>query len=110
MPCGRGWRSHLPVFVVSTGSPLKTGKDLLERLKSDPQSVAMGFPTALGQNQVGAALLLKAIGRNAREVQEWKADLEKNYWSDDFASSDQFRKDLGDPAAPRPPLTGRGWS
>jgi putative tricarboxylic transport membrane protein len=181
------------VFAVATASPLKTGKDLLERLKKDPQSVAIGFPTALGQNQVGAALLLKAIGRNAREFKgvvfkgtseaatallgghidmiitppgnvsahvaggrmrviataaperftgvlataptwreqgvelvfsgwravmapkgltgpqvsywesalrkattlpEWKGDLEKNYWSDDFAPSDQFRRDL----------------
>jgi putative tricarboxylic transport membrane protein len=181
------------VFAVATASPLKTGKDLLERLKKDPQSVAIGFPTALGQNQVGAALLLKAIGRNAKDFKgvvfkgtaeaatallgghidmiitppgnvsahvaggrmriigaaaperftgvlataptwreqgvdlvfsgwravmapkgltppqmgywesalrkattlpEWKADLEKNYWSDDFAPSDQFRKDL----------------
>ena len=181
------------VFAVSAASPLNTGKDLLERLKKDPQSVATGFPTALSQNHVGAALLLKAIGRNARELKsvvfkgtseaatallgghidliitpagnasphvaagrmrviavaapqrftgvmataptwreqgvdlvfsgwravmapkgltpaqvsywesalrkattlpEWKADLEKNYWSDDFAASDQFRKDL----------------
>ena len=181
------------VFAVNAASPLKTGKDLLERLKTDPQSIAIGFPTALGQNQVGAALLLKALGRNAREFKavvfkgtaeaatallgghidliitpagnasphaatgrmrvlgvaapqrftgalaqaptwreqgidlvfsgwravmgprglsqqqvaywesalrkasalpDWKADLEKNYWSDDFATSDQFRKDL----------------
>lgn len=181
------------VFAVNAASPMKTGKDLIDRLKTDPQSVAMGFPTALGQNQVGAALLLKAIGRNARDFKavvfkgtaeaatallgghiqliitpagnasphvaggrmrviavaapqrfpgvlataptwreqgidlvfsgwravmgpprlsppqigywesalrkatalpEWKADLEKNYWSDDFAGSDQFRKDL----------------
>jgi len=181
------------VFAVNTASPILTGKDLLVRLKNDPQSVAMGFPTALGQNQVGAALLLKAIGRNARDFKavvfkgtaeaatallgghieliitpagnasphvasgrmrviavaapqrfpgvlanaptwreqgidlvfsgwravmgpkglspqqvgywesalrkatalpEWKADLDKNYWSDDFAPSDQFRKDL----------------
>ena len=32
--------------------------------------------------------------RKATSLPEWKADLEKNYWSDDFASSDQFRKDL----------------
>jgi putative tricarboxylic transport membrane protein len=181
------------VFAVNAGSPIGTGRDLLERLKKDPQSVAMGFPTALGQNQVGAAMLLKAIGRNAREFKsvvfkgtseaaaallgghidllitpagnaspqvaagrmrviavaaperftgvladaptwreqgvdlvfsgwravmapkgltpaqvnywesalrkatalpEWKADLGKNYWTDDFAPSEQFRKDL----------------
>jgi len=181
------------VFAVSTASPIKSGKDLVERLRKDPQSVAMGFPTALSQNHVGAALLLKAIGGNVRSVKsvvfkgtseaatallgghidliitpagnvsshvasdrmrviavaapqrfagvlagaptwreqgidlvfsgwravmgpkglspaqvafwenalrkataapEWKADLEKNYWSDDFATSAQFRKDL----------------
>jgi tripartite-type tricarboxylate transporter receptor subunit TctC len=27
-------------------------------------------------------------------VPEWKGDLEKNYWSDDFVTSAQFRKDL----------------
>ena len=32
--------------------------------------------------------------RKATEVPEWKADLEKNYWSDDFVTSAQFRKDL----------------
>jgi putative tricarboxylic transport membrane protein len=32
--------------------------------------------------------------RKATEAQEWKADLQKNYWSDDFAPSAQFRKDL----------------
>jgi putative tricarboxylic transport membrane protein len=181
------------VFAVNAASPIGTGKDLVVRLKNDPQSVAIGFPTALGQNQVGAALLMKAIGRNARDFKavvfkgtseaatallgghieliitpagnasphvaagrlrvigvaapqrfagvlanaptwreqgidlvfsgwravmgpkglsppqaaywestlrkasalpDWKADLEKNYWSDDFAPSDQFRKDL----------------
>lgn len=181
------------VFAVNAASPIKTGKDLLDRLKHDPQSIAMGFPTALGQNQVGAALLLKALGRNARDFKavvfkgtaeaatallgghidliitpagnvsthvasgrmrivgvaapqrfpgglanaptwreqgidlvfsgwravmgpkglspqqtaywegalrkatalpDWKGDLEKNYWTDDFATSEQFRKDL----------------
>lgn len=181
------------VFAVSAGAPIKTGKDLVERLKKDPQSVAMGFPTALSQNHVGAAQLLKVIGRKANEFKsvvfkgtseaaaallgghidliitpagnagphvanarmrviavaapqrfagvlasaptwreqgidlvfsgwraimaprgltaaqvgfwesalrkatataEWKADLEKNYWSDDFAGSEQFRKEL----------------
>jgi putative tricarboxylic transport membrane protein len=181
------------VFAVSAASPIRNGKDLVERLKKDPHSIAMGFPTALGQNQIGAAQLLKAVGGNARdfkavvfkgtseavaallgahieliitpagnasphvasgrmrvigvaapqrfsgvlanaptwreqgidlvfsgwravlapkglspaqitfwesalrkatEAPEWKADLEKNYWSDDFAPSQQFRKDL----------------
>jgi putative tricarboxylic transport membrane protein len=181
------------VFAVSAASPMRSGKDLVDRLRKEPQSVAMGFPTAVSQNQVGAALLLKTIGRKATEFKpvvfkgtseaaaallgghidliitpagnasphvasgqmrviavaapqrfsgvlagaptwreqgidlvfsgwravlapkglaaaqvaywenalrratsapEWKADLEKNYWSDDFAPSAQFRKDL----------------
>ena len=181
------------VFAVNAASPMKTGKDLAARLKTDPQSVAIGYPTALSQNQIGASLLLKALGRNPKEskavvfkgtseaaaallgghieliitpagnasphvaagrmrvigvaapqrlpgvlasaptwreqgvdlvfsgwravnapkgltpqqvaywestlrkasaLPEWKADLEKNYWSDDFAASEQFRKDL----------------
>jgi putative tricarboxylic transport membrane protein len=181
------------VFAVSSASPIRSGKDLVDRLRKEPQSIAMGFPTALSQNHVGAALLLKTIGRKATEFKsvvfkgtseaaaallgghidliitpagnasphvaagqmrviavaapqrfsgvlasaptwreqgidlvfsgwravlapkgltpaqvgywesalrkatatpEWKADLEKNYWSDDFATSLQFRKDL----------------
>ena len=55
------------VFAVSMESPIKTGNDLVERLKKDPQSIAIGFPTALSQNHVGAAQLLKSIGRNSNE-------------------------------------------
>jgi len=181
------------VFAVNAASPIRSGRDLTERLKKDPQSVAVGFPTALSQNQIGAAMLLKALGRSPRELKsvvfagtseamaallgghieliitpagnavaqvaanrvrvvavaapqrytgalagaptwkeqgvdvvfggwravmapkeltaaqvafwegalrkatalpEWKADLEKNYWADDFAGSERFRKDL----------------
>jgi putative tricarboxylic transport membrane protein len=187
------------VFAVNAQSPLRSGKELVERLKKEPQSIAIGFPTALSQNHIGAALLLKAIGRKSNEFKavvfkgtseavaallgghieliitpagnasphvssgrmrviavaapqrftgaltsaptwreqgidlvfsgwravmapkglsvaqigywenalrkataapEWKADLEKNYWSDDFATGEQFRKELeGDYAA-----------
>jgi len=27
-------------------------------------------------------------------VPEWREDLERNFWSDDFVTSQQFRKDL----------------
>lgn len=182
------------VFAVNANSPIKTGKDLIERLKKDPQSVAIGFATALGShNHIAAGLLMKAIGGNARDLKavafkgsseavtnllgghidlvttaagnaaghvaagrmrvvgvaapkrfggaladvptwkeqgvdlvfggwraimapkgltpaqvtywestlrkatetpDWKAGLEKNYWSDDFTTGDKFRKDL----------------
>ncbi|MDP3137858.1 MAG: tripartite tricarboxylate transporter substrate-binding protein, partial [Burkholderiaceae bacterium] len=31
------------VFAVNANSPIKTGKDLIERLKKDPKSIAIGF-------------------------------------------------------------------
>lgn len=182
------------VFAVNANSSIKTGKDLAERLKKDPQSVAIGFATTLGShNHIAAGLLMKAMGGNpkalkviaykgsadaitnllgghidlvttaagnvsahvasgklrvvgvsaskrfpgalasiptwkeqgvdlvyggwraimgpkgitpaqvaywenvlqkATEVPEWKTDLERNFWADDFVPSAQFRKDL----------------
>ena len=182
------------VFAVNANSPVKTGKDLIERLKKDPQSVPLGFATSLGShNHIAAGLLMKAFGGNARDLKavafkgaaeavtalmgghlelvttaagnvaphlqsgrlrvvgvsadkrlpgtlanvptwkeqgvnlvyggwrsivgpkgltaaqvafwegalrkasqsaEWKSELERNYWSDDFVTSAQFRKDL----------------
>lgn len=182
------------VFAVNANSSIKTGKDLSERLKKDPKSIAIGFATTLGShNHIAAGLLMKAIGGEARalkvvafkgsaeaitnllgghidlvttaagnvsahvasgklrvvgiaanqrfagafaqiptwkeqgvnlvfggwraimgpkgltpaqvsywegvmrkvtESADWKNDLEKNFWSDDFAGSEQFKKDL----------------
>ncbi len=182
------------VFAVNAKSPIRTGKDLVERLRKDPQSVSIGFATAIGShNHIAAGLLMKAAGGNPRDLKvvafkgsaeavtalmgshldlvttaagnvsahvqsgvlrvvgvsaekrlgsalanvptwkdqgihlvyggwrsimgvkgmsaqqvaywegvlkrvtetpEWKADLERNYWSDDFVTSAQFRKDL----------------
>ena len=182
------------VFAVNADSPIRTGKDLIERLKKSPNSVSTGFATTLGShNHIAAGLLVKALGGNARElkaiafkgsaeaitavlgghidlvttaagnaaphvasgrmrivgvaaprrfggqlasiptwkeqgvdvvsggwraimgprglstaqvaywenalaratkVPEWREDLERNFWSDDFVTSQQFRKDL----------------
>ena len=182
------------VFAVNSNSPRKTGKDLVERLKKDPQSIPLGFATSLGShNHIAAGLLMKAFGGSARDLKavafkgaaegitalmgghlelvttaagnvaphvqsgrlrvvavsadkrlpgafasvptwkeqgvnlvyggwrsimgpkgltapqvaywegalrkasqsaEWKTELERNYWSDDFVTSVQFRKDL----------------
>jgi len=182
------------VFAVNTNSASKTGKDMIDRLKKDPQSVPLGFATSLGShNHIAAGLLMKAMGGNARDLKavafkgaaeavtalmgghlelvttaggnvaghvqngrvrvvavsadkrlpgvlanvptwkeqgvnlvyggwrsimgpkgltaqqvaywesalrkasqsaEWKTELERNYWSDDFVTSAQFRKDL----------------
>ncbi len=57
------------VFAVNAASPIKTGKDLAERLKKDPKSVSVGFATALGShNHIAAGLLMKSIGGNARDL------------------------------------------
>lgn len=32
--------------------------------------------------------------RRVVETPEWKSDLERNYWSDDFATGEQFRKEM----------------
>jgi putative tricarboxylic transport membrane protein len=57
------------VFAVNAASPIKTGKDLAERLKKDPKSVSIGFATTLGShNHIAAGLLMKAVGGNARDL------------------------------------------
>ncbi len=57
------------VFAVNPASPIVTGKDLIERLKKDPKSVASGFAVALGShNHIAACLLVKALGGNARDL------------------------------------------
>jgi putative tricarboxylic transport membrane protein len=57
------------VFAVNAASPIKTGKDLAARLKKDPQSVAIGFATALGShNHIAAGILMKALGGDPRAL------------------------------------------
>ncbi len=57
------------VFAVNTNSPIKTGKDLIARLKENPQSVSIGFATTLGShNHIAAGLLAKSVGVNARNL------------------------------------------
>ena len=57
------------VFAVNAGSSIATGSDLAGRLKRDPGTVAAGFAVALGShNHVAACLLVKALGRNARDL------------------------------------------
>ena len=57
------------VFAVNADSPIKTGQDLIARLKQDPKSVTIGFATALGShNHIAAGLLMKSIGGAARDL------------------------------------------
>ena len=182
------------VFAVNAQSPIKTGRELADRLKKDPKSISLGFATSLGShNHITAGMLMKAMGASPRDLKpvafkgsseaitallgghlelvttaagnvaghvqsgklrvvgvsapkrlpgvyanvptwqeqgvnlvyggwrsimgpkgitaaqvaywegvlkkasqsaEWKTELERNYWSDDFVTSAQFRKDL----------------
>jgi len=56
-------------FAVVAGGTLKSGKDLIERLRKDPKAVTIGFSPLLGShNHIAAGLLMKAIGGNARDL------------------------------------------
>lgn len=56
------------VFAVNAASPIRTGKDLIERLKKDPKSVTIGFASIGGTGHLSAALFSKTIGGNARDL------------------------------------------
>jgi putative tricarboxylic transport membrane protein len=54
-------------FVVNVNSPIKTGRDLLERLKRDPASVSMALASALGNaNHIAISLVGKAVGADPK--------------------------------------------
>ncbi len=57
------------VFAVNADSALKTGKDVVDKLKANPRSVSIGFAGALGgHNHVAAGLLMKGIGGEAKAL------------------------------------------
>lgn len=57
------------VFAVNADSALKTGKDVVDKLKANPRSVSIGFAGALGgHNHVAAGLLMKGIGGEAKSL------------------------------------------
>ncbi len=56
-------------FVVRADSPIKTGKDFIDRLKKDPSSVSIGFSSARGnQNHIAAAMAMKAAGGDVNKL------------------------------------------
>lgn len=56
------------VFAVNATSPIRNGRDLVERLKRDPKSVTTGFAVIGGASHIAAGLLNKAIGGNAKDL------------------------------------------
>lgn len=54
-------------FVVGANSPLKNGRDLLERLKKDSGAVSMALASALGNaNHIALCLVGKAAGADSK--------------------------------------------
>jgi len=55
--------------TVKPDSPLKTGRDLVERLKKDPAALSFGIATSMGNpNHQGVASALKAAGIDIRKM------------------------------------------
>ena len=56
------------VATVVPGSPLKTGRDLLERLKKDPTSLSIGIPSLTGGGNFAIVMAAKAAGVDPRKL------------------------------------------
>ena len=55
--------------TVKPDSPLRTGKDLIERMKQDPAALSFGIATSLGNpNHQAVAAALKAAGVDIRKL------------------------------------------
>jgi putative tricarboxylic transport membrane protein len=61
--------SEYVVFVVRADSPLKTGRDLVERLKKDPASLSFGLATTLGNpSHIAIAQIARPAGVDVRKL------------------------------------------
>jgi putative tricarboxylic transport membrane protein len=56
------------VLSVNAASPLRTGKDLAERLKKDSKSVTLGYAAVGAGSHIAAALFWKLVGGSAKEL------------------------------------------
>jgi putative tricarboxylic transport membrane protein len=57
------------VFAVSANSPIKSGKELTERMRKDARSVTIGFANAFGSSRhIAAGMFIKALGGTPREL------------------------------------------
>ncbi len=56
-------------FLVRADSPLKTGKDLLDLFKSNPESLPIGIATAAGNtNHIAAGVVARAAGADVKKL------------------------------------------
>jgi putative tricarboxylic transport membrane protein len=56
------------VFAVNPASPIKTGKDFIDRLKQDPTSVSVSISGIGGQNHIALGLVAQAGGADASRL------------------------------------------
>jgi putative tricarboxylic transport membrane protein len=67
-PIATLYSEHMLV-AVRTDSPVKSGRDLIDRLRQDPKALSMTVGIGLGNmNHIGAALPLKAGGVDVRAM------------------------------------------
>ncbi len=55
-------------FAVRADSPITSGKDLIERLKKDPSSIAAGITALGGNNHIAYVLAAKSAGVDTRRM------------------------------------------
>jgi len=60
--------SEAIVFSVKTDSAIKTGGDLIARLKTNPASISIAFSNIGSANHVGAGLVMKAAGLDIKKI------------------------------------------
>jgi putative tricarboxylic transport membrane protein len=57
------------VLTVNVASPVKSGKDLVARMRTDAQNTTLGFSSALGNHHhIAAGLFMRSIGAPVRDL------------------------------------------
>ena len=56
------------VATVKPDSPIKSARDLMERIKKDPSSVSVGIPSITGGGGLAILLAAKAVGVDPKQV------------------------------------------
>lgn len=56
------------IFAVKNDSPIKTGRDLIERLKKDPASVSLGITNRGGAGHIAMGTALRGTGVDAKRL------------------------------------------
>ena len=73
-----GYRDFTPICMLfdeyvtilsRSDSPIRTGKDLIDRLRADPASLSIGFSSAIGSaTHLGFAMVLRAAGVDVKKL------------------------------------------